>query len=561
MSATANAPTILVVDDSPLCRDMVRKGLAAEGLSILDAADGYSGLAQLEKHPVDAVILDNEMPNMAGIPFLKALRSTTRWKTLPVLMLTTSVSKEVILEASKYHLSGYVLKARLSMPDMIMRINRILGKSIIPVRSARAATLDKLSVPNLVQHDSTLDAAAQFALARTLPEVVSQLKEITSDAKPSLADITAVVKQDPLLAARVVQLAAAAPCCAPKSRTALLDDAVIAVGIPALRDLLASFPTLSSLPNKPPTIELLRCWQHALAAAAIMARIAPKTDSIPAGLPYMLGLCHDLPEILLRQRFPDEFNAAVDFARQADVPPSELVRQVFGAHYSEVTEVLFDRMKFPLAYSKPIKEFQAAACSPADAHPSILARSLCIANFLAHAILAAPSPQCLVAPVSQNDCRLALISTKPLSLKEVASESLMLTRMLSGAAGPVEAALNKPLLPPTDAVVWYTRHPGFAALDPLEAALASLATVHTHDRLPQSDELANIHALIIASSNPPPKLSELPRIATRAGTRLPLLYLTPGAPIQEDTPSPDAEILQYPLTLARLKSFLAKPRP
>jgi two-component system chemotaxis response regulator CheY len=537
---------------------MVRKGLAAEGLSILDAADGYAGLAQLEKHPVDAVILDNEMPNMAGIPFLKALRSNTRWKTLPVLMLTTTVSKEIILEASKYQLSGYVLKARLSMPDMVMRINRILGKSIIPVRSAHAATLDKLSVPNLVQRDSTLEAMAQLPATRTLPEVVAQIKEITGSAKPSLADITAVVKQDPLLAARVVQLAAAAPCCAPKSRTALLDDAVVSVGIPALRELVASFPVLTALANKPATIELLRCWQHALATAAIMAKIAPKTDSIPAGLPYMLGLCHDLPEILLRQRFPDEFNAAVDFSRQADVPPSELVRQVFGVNYSEVTEALFDRMKFPLVYSKPIKEFQAAACSPADAHPSILARSLCIANFLAHAVLAAPSAQCLVAPISQNDCRLALMSTKAISLKEVASESLMVTRMLSGASGPLEAALNKPLLSPADAVIWYSRHPGFAALDPLESALSTLCTVQTYDRLPQPDELANVHALIIASCNPPPKASELPRVASRSGKRLPLLFLTPGAPIQEDTPPADAEIVQYPLSLARIKSFLSK---
>src|SRR5579862_17199 len=97
--AGGSSPTVLVIDDSNLCRELVVEALRGHGYATLSAVDGELGLAQLQQNRVDAVILDNEMPRMNGLEFLKAVRGDARWEKLPVVMLTTNISREVISEA------------------------------------------------------------------------------------------------------------------------------------------------------------------------------------------------------------------------------------------------------------------------------------------------------------------------------------------------------------------------------------------------------------------------------------------------------------------------------
>src|SRR5258707_1937136 len=105
--ASAGAPTVLVIDDSNLCRELVVEALRGHGYATLSAADGEAGITHLQERRVDAVILDNEMPKMDGLTFLKTVRSDARWEQLPVVMLTTNVSREVISEAMSRKITGF----------------------------------------------------------------------------------------------------------------------------------------------------------------------------------------------------------------------------------------------------------------------------------------------------------------------------------------------------------------------------------------------------------------------------------------------------------------------
>ncbi len=118
----AGALTVLVVDDSNLCRELVVEALRSHGYSTLSAADGKLGIDQLQSHRVDAVILDNEMPNMNGMTFLKTVRADQRWSELPIVMLTTNTSKELIVEAMNHKVNGYLVKAKFSMTEMFSRV-------------------------------------------------------------------------------------------------------------------------------------------------------------------------------------------------------------------------------------------------------------------------------------------------------------------------------------------------------------------------------------------------------------------------------------------------------
>ena len=71
--------TVLLVDDSPLVREVLRLHVEGRGLEVIgEAADGRQGVALAEELAPDVVILDQEMPEMTGLQALRALRKRVR---------------------------------------------------------------------------------------------------------------------------------------------------------------------------------------------------------------------------------------------------------------------------------------------------------------------------------------------------------------------------------------------------------------------------------------------------------------------------------------------------
>ena len=81
---------ILVVDDSPTIRRMVRAALEPVGPArFVDAETGLEAIERLAFAPVALVVLDLNMPDMHGIEVLKFIRGHAAYRDIPVLVLTT----------------------------------------------------------------------------------------------------------------------------------------------------------------------------------------------------------------------------------------------------------------------------------------------------------------------------------------------------------------------------------------------------------------------------------------------------------------------------------------
>jgi chemotaxis protein histidine kinase CheA/CheY-like chemotaxis protein len=79
----------LVADDSPVVRDVIAQALRAHGLQVLVASDGEEALALLAAHArVDIVVTDIDMPRLDGLALVRALRSRTASKDLPVVAIS-----------------------------------------------------------------------------------------------------------------------------------------------------------------------------------------------------------------------------------------------------------------------------------------------------------------------------------------------------------------------------------------------------------------------------------------------------------------------------------------
>lgn len=90
------ATHILVVDDHPDTRIILRHYLEAKGFTVREADDGLEALAEMRSARPAAVILDIQMPHLDGIGVLKAVRSDELLKAIPILALSAhALSDEV----------------------------------------------------------------------------------------------------------------------------------------------------------------------------------------------------------------------------------------------------------------------------------------------------------------------------------------------------------------------------------------------------------------------------------------------------------------------------------
>lgn len=85
---------IMTVDDSASVRQMVSFTLQAAGYEVITAADGRDALGKLNGREINMVITDLNMPNLDGIGLIRQLRAETKYKFIPIIMLTTESQVE-----------------------------------------------------------------------------------------------------------------------------------------------------------------------------------------------------------------------------------------------------------------------------------------------------------------------------------------------------------------------------------------------------------------------------------------------------------------------------------
>jgi two-component system, chemotaxis family, chemotaxis protein CheY len=105
------ASKILVVDDSVVVRQQLRRALEGTHFDVVEAEDGLDALEKLSAcDEVVLVVSDINMPRMNGIELLDAMRQDLRWKTLAVVMLTTEGQPELVQRAKALGAKGWIVK-------------------------------------------------------------------------------------------------------------------------------------------------------------------------------------------------------------------------------------------------------------------------------------------------------------------------------------------------------------------------------------------------------------------------------------------------------------------
>jgi two-component system, OmpR family, KDP operon response regulator KdpE len=115
---------ILVVDDEPQIRRVMRAILIPEGFDVDDAKSGNEALDCLRSREYDLVLLDVDMPGMTGFETCRAIRALS---DMPIIMLTARSAEKDEVEALDAGADDYITKP-FSTPELLARVDAALTR-------------------------------------------------------------------------------------------------------------------------------------------------------------------------------------------------------------------------------------------------------------------------------------------------------------------------------------------------------------------------------------------------------------------------------------------------
>src|SRR5262245_12084285 len=122
----ANPGTILVVDDDPKIREVIRFAVGREGFQVLEAGNGRDAVEMFRKTPADLIILDILMPEMDGTEVCKTIRRTS---SVPIIFLSSKDDEVDRILGLELGGDDYVTKP-FSPRELVARVRAVLRRRV-----------------------------------------------------------------------------------------------------------------------------------------------------------------------------------------------------------------------------------------------------------------------------------------------------------------------------------------------------------------------------------------------------------------------------------------------
>ncbi|AWI83522.1 phosphate regulon transcriptional regulatory protein PhoB [Alloyangia pacifica] len=124
----ADQPTVLVVEDEPAQREVLRYNLEAEGFRVAAAGNGEEALVLLEEENPDVVVLDWMLPNLSGIEVCRQIKTRSDTRGLPVIMLSARSEEVDRIRGLDTGADDYVVKP-YSLRELMARVKAQLRRA------------------------------------------------------------------------------------------------------------------------------------------------------------------------------------------------------------------------------------------------------------------------------------------------------------------------------------------------------------------------------------------------------------------------------------------------
>lgn len=126
---TGKKLSILIVDDSSIIRNGLRRELASLGFNVKTAEEGRQALALVADQHFDLIISDIEMPFMDGFELCEQLKQAPSTQSIPVVMLSSHDSEEAIERGFKVGAAAFITKSN-ARQELLLRIEEVLNRAL-----------------------------------------------------------------------------------------------------------------------------------------------------------------------------------------------------------------------------------------------------------------------------------------------------------------------------------------------------------------------------------------------------------------------------------------------
>lgn len=124
-----NRKTVLIVDDEPAIRDMLKVALEMADFHCIEATNAHEAQIIVTDNPPDLVLLDWMMPGISGIELLRRWRKDEETANLPVIMLTAKAEEDNAIRGLDVGADDYITKP-FSPRELASRIKALIRRSI-----------------------------------------------------------------------------------------------------------------------------------------------------------------------------------------------------------------------------------------------------------------------------------------------------------------------------------------------------------------------------------------------------------------------------------------------
>ena len=140
---SGNHPTVLVVEDEPAQREVLRYNLQAEGFDVISAGDGDEALLLIDEMQPDIILLDWMLPQVSGIEICRRLKTRSETRATPVIMMSARSEEVDRVRGLETGADDYVVKP-YSVLELMARVRTQLR------RVRPAATGERLEFEDIV---------------------------------------------------------------------------------------------------------------------------------------------------------------------------------------------------------------------------------------------------------------------------------------------------------------------------------------------------------------------------------------------------------------------------
>ena len=322
---------VMFVDDDPLVVRGIARNMSMMGakMTITVRTSAAEALAALEKELVDVIITDLYMPVVDGSDLLEEVRM--RYPTVLRFVLSGEAKPEIMLNAAR------LAHQYLSKPCE----TAVLHKTIVEM----LARMETIKNPEVAKTISLLEGvpSRQASLAEFL--------RLLSDNTVPLDQVTASLKKDPGLCARLLKVANS-PYFGHSGSIESLDDAIGLLGMDMIVSMAATHKLFAVTP--PPATSNLHLdvlWEHCVYVSSLIRHIGNKLK-VPQSVlreASTAALLHDIGKLVMAYAVPSGFAAAYTRAAADHMPGWQAEYYIFGNHHAEIGGCLLKLWGLPHA--------------------------------------------------------------------------------------------------------------------------------------------------------------------------------------------------------------------